>query len=147
MGTLSEIQHWEQIDSPFVVEKIEIPDYEMEDLLEPSSGWYFSGQGVYRTLHYENNQRCPDLVKKLIDRYQMDSISAFSSIDESSRNGFDRHVDNYEICALNLIGNTIWHFPDESIPLSVGEVLYIPKNLPHWVTVVSEERFSVSLIR
>ena len=147
MGTLSEIQHRKQIDFPFIVEKIELPDYEMEDLLKPSSGWYFSGQGVYRIIHYQNNERCPDLIKTLVDRYQMESVSAFASIDDASRIGFDKLSDNYEICALNLIGNTIWHFPDESIPLGVGEVLYIPKGLPHWVSVVSQEIFSVGLIR
>lgn len=146
MGTLSEIQHRKQIDHPFIVEQLDLPDYEMEDLLD-TNDWYYSGQGMYRNTKFLDNERCPALILELCNKYKMNLISAFSSIDEHSRNGFDAHSDNYEICAVNLIGDTRWNFRDCHFDLTRGTVLYIPKNIEHSVSILSEERFSVGMIR
>ena len=146
MGTLSEIQHREQIEYPFIVESLDLSGYVIEDFLWQGD-WYLSGQKVMRVVNYHKSE-CPPIINKLLQRYNMTNTSMFSSIDEYTRNGFDYHVDDYEICATNFVGVTEWYFEDgQKFKLDVGDVLYIPKGLRHGVNVLSDERMSVSFIR
>lgn len=149
MGTLSEIQHRKQIIHPFVIETIDLSGYTVDDFLW-SGDWYLSGQKVMRAVDYLESAgpECPPIIKELLDRYSMETVSMFSSIDDYTHNGFDYHVDNYEICATNFVGRTEWCFDDNiKFELGVGDVLYIPKGVGHSVNVLSGERMSVSFIR
>lgn len=145
MGTLSEIQHRKQITQPFVVETIDLSGYTIDDFFW-SGDWYLSKQKVMRALYYHESE-CPPIIKELLTRYNMDGVSMFSSIDDYTHNGFDYHVDDYEICATNFVGRTEWCFDYMKFELGVGDVLYIPKGVGHSVKVLTDERMSASFIR
>jgi hypothetical protein len=129
-----------------MVETLDLSGYTIDDFFW-TEGWYLSGQAVMRVMNYQN-QKCPPIIGQLMARYNMDKCSAFASIDEYTRNGFDYHVDEYSLCATNFVGRTEWYFETgEKFELGVGDVLYIPKGVSHGVNVLSDERLSASFIR
>lgn len=147
MGTLSQVQHREQIGYPFVVEKV-VPDqeYTIDDFIWIGE-WYYSGQKVLRVTDYEKLRDGIPILHKLMWRYGMEKMSLFASLDEATRNGFDWHTDDYEICAMNFVGRTEWVFDTHSVFLDPYDVLYVPAGVRHKVNVHSDERLSVSWIR
>ena len=148
MGTLSQIQHREQIDYPFLADKI-IPDreYTVDDFMWVGD-WYLSGQGVYRVTNYQKSDNIEPILFELLEKYSMQQICLFASFDESTRSGFDWHTDEYDVIATNFVGKTEWVFRNHpSIFVEPYDVVYVPRGIEHKVVLHSDERLSVSWIR
>lgn len=58
--------------------------------------------------------------------------------------GYNWHYDDYHIVAMNIIGNTTWHFKGHNaIEMSPGDLMFVPSPIMHKV-VGTTERFTVS---
>jgi len=153
MGTLSEIQHRKQINKPFIVEHIDLPEYSIEDILTTDGDFRLTevfgvDKKVIRAFNYEKVKDRPDFVDELIKRYNMDEVTIFASMDDYTLTGLRKHVDPLHICAINIVGITEWIVEDKyHFTLNVGDVLHVPAYMKHEVNPLSNDRLSMSFYR
>jgi mannose-6-phosphate isomerase-like protein (cupin superfamily) len=154
MGTLSQIQHREQIDEPFIVEHLDLPEYYIEDILSTKGDFKLSNVAGNRKVKvisaylYNLTEDRPDIVDELMNRYNMEEATVFISMDDYTRTGLHEHADPMEICCVNLVGKTEWIIEGNNrFELDVGDVLYVPAFKTHKVNPLTDERLSMSFYR
>lgn len=103
-------------------------------------------------------QDYPDKVPEFLKKMEQWSpgetaISVFVSHNADTRNALSWHVDEYEVYAFNIEGETRWEWFDiptgEFKSIYLGEMdklIHMPFGYTHRVEIISEGRTSISLV-
>lgn len=89
-----------------------------------------------------------NLCSRVLTEIEEKDVSAFVILGASKNaTAFGWHKDDYDIVAVNIIGQTTWEFENGvSVKMDNGDVLYCPRNMEHKVTNHSGYRCTMSLI-
>jgi quercetin dioxygenase-like cupin family protein len=98
----------------------------------------------------QHESKCPIMIKEIaseLKRFEpylsriMDVVG-FVGLDGAV--GYNWHHDYYHLVAMNIIGNTTWHFRDgNTVDMKPGDLMFIPNPIEHSV-VGTTERFTLS---
>lgn len=104
---------------------------------------------IWRAYNIQNEEKCPESLKYLAKEWKQTSISAFISLDEGLglNNALDRHKDDQHVYAFNILGKTCWELPWGLFEVKPGDLLIIPANMEHQVTVLEYPRISFGMHR
>jgi mannose-6-phosphate isomerase-like protein (cupin superfamily) len=92
--------------------------------------------------------KCPKLILELVEYIKNFkpydkrlNVVGFLGFENSL--GYRWHDDDYHIIAMNIIGETIWHFRDgNKVKMKPGDLLFIPSPIEHQVDGTGE-RFTL----
>ena len=115
---------------------------------EQGHGMMRNGIGWFDRTHY------PEEFVRYVDQLGFCQISGFADGGVVQPKGLNWHIDAYWVYSWNVEGNTTWHWFDmrdgTMHQASIGEmdkVMMMPPGTPHMVTIESECRTSLSIVR
>ena len=98
----------------------------------------------------QERKNCPEIIKNIskeleqIEPFKSRKLNVVGFVGFDNAIGYDWHADDYHLVAMNIIGNTTWHFKDGStIEMTPGDLMFVPSPIEHKV-VGTTERFTVS---
>ena len=127
----------------------------MDWVLDLQHKKHLSEHPMFELQFLDKDPLCPEVIKDIAEhlytfepyKSRPSHVNTVGLVGLEGIVGFNWHHDVFHIVALNLIGNTTWHFKDhDSIPMKPGDLLFVPSPLKHSVTTDSDtsERFTVS---
>ena len=102
---------------------------------------------IWRAYNLQREDKCPLSIKYLTKEWKQESVSAFISLDDGLglNHALDKHSDNQHVYAFNILGKTRWELPWGLFELVPGDMLIVPPNVEHQVTVLEYPRISFGL--
>lgn len=98
----------------------------------------------------QHELKCPIMIKEIIkslkqyEPYKSRSMNVIGIVGLEGAVGYNWHDDDYHVVAMNIIGNTTWHFRDgNTVDMKPGDLMFVPSPIEHSV-VGTTERFTLS---
>jgi hypothetical protein len=121
------------------------------DTIEDSKNKFYIPEMDMIELHLlQRAEKCPPVIKdiskeiKKFKPFKNRILDVVGFIGFDNAIGYNWHYDDYHLIAMNIIGNTVWHFKDHNaIEMSPGDLMFVPSPVEHKV-VGTTERFTVS---
>ena len=105
---------------------------------------------MFEMHHIQNESKCPIMIKEIASEltkfkpYSTRMIDAVGFVGLEGAIGYNWHHDDYHLVAMNIIGNTTWHFRDgNTVDMKPGDLMFVPNPIEHSV-VGTTERFTIS---
>jgi mannose-6-phosphate isomerase-like protein (cupin superfamily) len=98
----------------------------------------------------QDKSKCPIMIKEIVkslkqyEPYKSRSMDVAGLVGLEGAVGYNWHRDIYHLVAMNIIGNTTWHFRDgNTVDMKPGDLMFVPSPIEHSV-VGTTERFTLS---
>jgi quercetin dioxygenase-like cupin family protein len=98
----------------------------------------------------QDKSKCPIMIKEIASElkrfkpYLSRSMDVVGFVGLDGAVGYNWHDDDYHLVAMNIIGNTTWHFRDgNTVDMKPGDLMFVPSPIEHSV-VGTTERFTIS---
>jgi hypothetical protein len=130
---------------------------DMTDVMDFLNTLSKSKDKIYRSeidmieAHFLQNQNnCPQIIKdiskdlKKFNPFKNCELDVVGFIGLNNAIGYDWHYDYCHLIAMNIIGETTWHFKNgDTIKMTPGDLMFVPSPVEHKV-VGTTERFTIS---